>query len=171
MGVKQSRQSELAPVEDPQLTELLQQFGRTMAALKRAGRPVPEVIERAAASERFVGPRHGRVLLAVALERDLSVSQLAERLGLGVPVTSQMVGELSRAGLLERSEDERDRRRTLVRLNPDHAEEIERWMVLRITPLRRTLERLSPVARKHFVAGWHVLAEEMQALVEGGDSP
>ena len=166
MSVKASSQVAPPAVPDAALTELLRYFGRTMAAIKRGGRPVPSVIEQAA-EQNCLGPRHGRVLAAVAIERDLSVSELAERLGLGVPTTSLMVGELSRVGLLERSEDARDRRRTLVRLHPDHAQDVERWMLERITPLRRTLERLAPDARVHFLEGWRILADEVQSLVEG----
>ena len=68
--------------------------------------------------------------------------------------------ELSRAGLLERAEDENDRRRTIVRLNDAVSKDIRTWLGERVDPFRRTLERLSPKARASFVEGWRVLAEE-----------
>src|SRR5262249_34832314 len=109
------------------LHELLALLGRVLPALKRGGGPPPNVL--AAAAERaWAGPRHAPVLIMVALQRVLSVSELAERIGLSVSTTSLMVGELSRAGIVERVEDERDRRRTLVRLHPDHADEVTAWM-------------------------------------------
>jgi DNA-binding MarR family transcriptional regulator len=71
-----------------------------------------------------------------------------------------MVGELSRAGLLERAEDETDRRRTIVRLNEDYREGFDAWLQERLDPFRRTLERLSPRARACFIDGWRILGEE-----------
>src|SRR2546421_8307766 len=108
--------------------------------LKRGG-PVPppfqDAFERAS-----LGPRHVPPLLTVTFEDELSVSRLAEELGLSLSTTSLMVGELSRAGLLERSEDESDRRRTIVRLNEAYREDVEAWLKERMDPFQRTLQRL-----------------------------
>jgi len=94
------------------------------------------------------------------------VSELAERLGLSLPTTSQLVGELSRAGLLERAEDDRDRRVTLVRLPDAHRELVQDLLLRQAEPVRRTLERLSPRARADFVAGMRILAEESARTLE-----
>jgi DNA-binding MarR family transcriptional regulator len=166
------------PGVDVELHELMTLMGRVMPALKRGGSPPPAAFVQAAqllqdavpeGEHGSLGPRHGPLLVVVAIERDLSVSELAARVGLSVSTVSLMVGELSRAGLVERLEDDRDRRRTLVRLHPDHAEELEAWMRERLAPLRRTLERLDPVAREHFLDGWRLLAEESGALGPAGD--
>jgi DNA-binding MarR family transcriptional regulator len=156
-----------------ELQELLALFGRVVPALKRGGAQPPSVLLEAAGKlgppgadgqpHGTLGPRHGPLLMLVALERDLSVSELAARVGLSLSTTSLMVGELSRAGLVERTEDDRDRRRTLVRLHADHAEEVAAWMRDRIAPLRRALERLEPEVRAHFLEGWRVLDEEVHA--------
>lgn len=37
----------------------------------------------------------------------------------------------------------------------------------RAEPLRRTLERLAPEAREHFVVGLRILAEEIDAYTKG----
>ena len=81
-------------------------------------------------------------LLAVAAAGPLSVSELARRLGLGLSTTSAIVGQLSRAGLLERAEDDADRRRTIVRLHEDYSTALGAWLKQALAPLRGTLERL-----------------------------
>ena len=73
--------------------------------------------------------------LAVAAE-PISVSELAKRLGLLLSSTSTIVGELSRAGLLERAEDEHDRRRTIVRVHEDYRAAMEGWLEIALAPIR-----------------------------------
>jgi DNA-binding MarR family transcriptional regulator len=165
MSVKASAPARSESLVRGDLHELLTLMGRVIPALKRTGGPPPAAFAEAAA--RLREPRHMPVLMAVALDRDRSVSELAAGLGLSVSTVSLLVGELSRAGLVERIEDERDRRRTLVRLHGDHDAEVSAWMQEQIAPLRRTLERLSPSAREHFLQGWRVLAEEAGAVDEG----
>jgi DNA-binding MarR family transcriptional regulator len=160
---------------ESELQELLTLFGRVVPALKRGGtgRQPPSVLLAAAAElgpkapdgtpHGGLGPRHGPLLVTIALRGGQSVSELAERIGLSLSTTSLMVGELSRAGLVERIEDERDRRRTLVRLHPAHAVEVADWMRERLAPVRRALERLDPEVRAHFLEGWRVLDAEVHA--------
>jgi DNA-binding MarR family transcriptional regulator len=107
-----------------------------------------------------LGKRHGPVLFALALERELSVTELAERIGLGVPTTSLLVGELSRAGLVIRTEDDQDRRRTIVTLHEDHRQSIEAWIQQAMKPVRRTLNQLSGPERAVFLKAWRVLEHE-----------
>lgn len=146
-----------APVEDD-LRALLEQVRPVLGALKRGG-PPPAVFHEA--FERgSLGPRHAPVLMAIALQGDMSVSDLAERVNLSLSTTSLLVGELSRAGLVERSEDPSDRRRTIVALNRSYREAAEAWLHQRVGLFRRTLERLSPEARANFIEGWRILAEE-----------
>jgi len=166
MAVKAARPDADPTGVEHDLHELVALLGRVLPALKRGGGDPPNVLVEAA-QRVSLGPRHGPVLVMASLQRDLSVSELAERIGLSVSTTSLMVGELSRAGIVERVEDDRDRRRTLVRLHPDHADEVAAWMQTRIAPLRRTLERLAPAAREHFLAGWRVLDEEVDQLTKG----
>jgi DNA-binding MarR family transcriptional regulator len=175
MGVKASTLTLDASDVGDELRELLTLMGTVIPGLKHAGGPPPAAFAAAAARlEREaghggLGPRHMPVLLAVSLDRDRSVSELAARLGLSVSTVSLMVGELSRAGLVERTEDPRDRRRTLVRLHGDHDAEVAAWMRERIAPVRRALERLPADARAHFLDGWRVLADEVGGA--GSDDP
>ncbi len=169
MAVKAARSDTDAREVEHDLHELLALLGKVLPALKRGGGDPPNVLVEAA-QRASLGPRHAPVLIMAALQRDLSVSELAERIGLSVSTTSLMVGELSRAGVVERVEDDRDRRRTLVRLHPDHAAEVASWMQARIAPIRRTLERLPPPTRAQFLEGWRVLDEEVGAEGLDGDA-
>jgi DNA-binding MarR family transcriptional regulator len=158
-----SKSPEAGPLEDD-VRELMPLVRAVFGALKRGGHvpaPFQEAFETAS-----LGPRHVPALMTVTLEGELSVSQLAEELGLSLSTTSLMVGELSRAGLIERAEDETDRRRTIVRLNEAYREDVDVWLNQRLEPFRRTLERLSPRARACFIDGWRILAEESSRIPE-----
>jgi len=140
------------------LDELTSLLWGTFRGLKQSSPPPQEL--RDAVARGSLGPRHMPALLAVAAAGPLSVSALARRLGLGLSSTSAIVGQLSRAGLVERTEDEADRRRTIVRLHDDHREVIGDWREQALAPLRGTLERLPEAARVHFMQGWRILHEE-----------
>lgn len=149
-----------APPRDVEadLEELTSLLAGTFRGLKQSA-PAPQQLLDAATDE-SLAPRHMPALIAIAAVEPLSVTALARRLGLGLSTTSAIVGELSRAGVVERSEDESDRRRTIVRLRESHREAIGRWAVQARAPLRSTLERLSPRARRSFMEGWRILHEE-----------
>src|ERR1700734_1726502 len=119
--------------------ELSSLLGETFRGLKHSSPPPQEL--RDAATRGPLGPRHMPALLAVAAAGPLSVSELARRLGLGLSTTSTIVGQLNRAGLLERAEDDTDRRRTIVRLHDDYQDVIGSWAQQALAPLRSTLER------------------------------
>ncbi len=151
-------QSSATPTIDADLGELASLLWETIRGLKQ-GTSRPQEFYDAVAHE-SLGPRHMPALMAVGLAGPLSVTELARRLGLELSSTSAIVGDLSRAGLLERAEDENDRRRTIVAVHHDHAEIIGAWAAHALDPLRVTLERLTPEAREHFMQGWRILHEE-----------
>jgi DNA-binding MarR family transcriptional regulator len=165
MPVKNNPKTELSPSVEDDLTELTSLLPVTLNDLKSAApatMPMREAMEAAS-----LGKRHAPALLAVAAAEPISVSELAKRLGLLLSSTSTIVGELSRAGLVERSEDDLDRRRTIVRVHEDYRDAMEGWLEVTLAPIRKTLERLSPQAREHFMEGWRVLREE--AALHGSD--
>jgi DNA-binding MarR family transcriptional regulator len=113
-----------------------------------------------------LGPRHIPVLVALAADGQMSVGDLAHRVGLTLATVSLMVGELARVGLVDRREDERDRRRTLVSVAEQHRVPLA-WLVSeRTEPLRRALSRMSPEIRHAFVTGWRLLADEIEPTDE-----
>jgi len=150
---------------DWEMRELMRRMRPVLEGLKR-GPPPPAVFEEAF-KRGSLGPRHAPVLIVVALEGEPSVSDVAERLGLSLSTTSLLVGELNRAGLLDRTEDENDRRRTLVRMNDRYDADARAWLEERLGPFRRTLERLSPAARANFLDGWRILEEETARTAPG----
>jgi DNA-binding MarR family transcriptional regulator len=165
-SVKQpTRKTKEASIEDD-LRELPRLMGRVVGRLKRGGPEVPEPFQEAF-EDGGCGPRHLPALMSAYFEGPISVSQLAEFIGLSVATASLLIGELERAGLVERSEDEEDRRRTLVRVDPDVGRELDAWAKERLEPMRRTLERLSPEARANFMEGWRVLDEESARAIPG----
>src|ERR1700680_441114 len=158
MAVKINPQTESRPSVEEELTELAALLPVTLNDLKSAvpaPMPMRDAMERAA-----LGKRHAPALLAVATAGPISVTDLAKRLGLLLSSTSTIVGELSRAGLLERAEDDDDRRRTIVCLHEDYREAMGAWLEVAVAPVRNALERLSPQARAHFMEGWRILQEE-----------
>src|SRR2546429_7651981 len=154
MAVKSDLKTEHASSVEDELAELTALIPVTLHDLRSAvpaPMPMRDAMERAS-----LGKRHASALLAVAAAEPISVSELAKRLGLLLSSTSTLVGELSRAGLLQREEDEADRRRTIVRVHEDYREAMEAWLEVAFAPVRRGLERLSPPTRAHFMGRWGV---------------
>ena len=145
--------------------EVLWLLADVISGLKRSGHEIPDECRTPFESGQL-GPRHVPVLMTIAFMGELSVSQIAERIGLSLATTSLMVGELAREGLVERSEDERDRRRTIVRLHEDYRAVMDAWAQERFAPMGRALARMSPTAYEHFVEGLRAVAEETRAQVE-----
>src|SRR5437016_9096659 len=63
---------------------------------------------------RSPAPRHIAALLHVAAEERIGMSELADQLSISLATASQVVTDLADWGLVERSTDTVDRRRTLV---------------------------------------------------------
>jgi DNA-binding MarR family transcriptional regulator len=143
------------------LRELVSIMPRAFRGLKRGAVPEPF---REEFEESSLGPRHLPALMTVTFEGPLSVSEIAERIALSVATTSLMVGELDREGLVQRSEDEDDRRRTIVALRESYREVMDGWLMQRLEPLRRTLQTLEPEARAHFMQGWRIFLEESERM-------
>jgi DNA-binding MarR family transcriptional regulator len=142
--------------------EVLWLIADVVTGLKRGAHEIPEQC-RTPFEGGQLGPRHVPVLMTVAFMGELSVSHIAERIGLSLATTSLMVGELAREGLVQRSEDERDRRRTIVRLHDDYRAVMDAWAQERFAPVGRALARMSPTAYEHFLDGLRMVAEETRA--------
>jgi DNA-binding MarR family transcriptional regulator len=142
--------------------EVLRLLVGVITGLKRGRDEVPNTF-RDAFEGGGLGPRHVPVLMAVAMGGGpLSVSEIAERIGLSLATTSLMVGELAREGLVERTEDDRDRRRTIVRLHEDYRGVMDAWAQSRFAPVGRALGGLSPTAHTHLLDGLRSIADELR---------
>src|SRR5664279_4027444 len=92
------------------------------------------------AAARAAGPGERRaltgaqmdVLLDVAQHPDQTVSQLADRLQLARNTVSTLIGQLTRAGLIERSDDQDDARLTRLALSATAAERMAGWRTARV---------------------------------------
>jgi DNA-binding MarR family transcriptional regulator len=147
------------PVDDDvqELTRLVFRFVRNA----KGHGPGVDAVRRLLGAANF-GPRHLPVLFALAMGGPDSVGELAGRMGLSPATVSQLVNELERGGFVDRREDPRDRRRTIVSLSERHRRPIESYARRRMEPLRVTAETLSPEERAHFIKGWRVLVQAQE---------
>src|SRR5919204_1575302 len=145
------------PAVDQRVVELLRLF----RALGSRGRPAGRFLQllRDAGT---LGPRHMPLLLTLALEGEFTVGELAGRICLLPATTSMLANELSRAGLLERREDENDRRRTILSVPERYREIIEEHARRRVAPLQRALDRLGERRTAQLFSALNVLAEELE---------
>lgn len=151
----------IAPV-DTQAVELI----HLLRTVGMRGRPTGEfahLLRTGAAAGCALGPRHLPLLLTLALEGESTVGELAGRIGLAPATTSLLANELNRAGLLDRREDDRDRRRTIVSVPEQHLAVIEDHARRRIAPLQRALARLGSRRSAELLAALHLLVEELTA--------
>ncbi|MFL5962670.1 MAG: MarR family winged helix-turn-helix transcriptional regulator [Gaiellaceae bacterium] len=136
-----------------------------LGALNRGTRPrsdsLPEPL-RAAFAEGSLGPRHMPPLFALTMGGPASVGDLATRINLAPTTTSLLVNELSRAGLVERKEDESDRRRTIVDVSDEIRGPLAEHASKRISMVQRALDRLDHESRAHFIQGLRALVEEWE---------
>jgi DNA-binding MarR family transcriptional regulator len=131
------------------------------AFFRRAQADMPVELREAFSIHRLTA-RHGAVLTQLLAEQSISVTDLARRMGVSLSTASELVGDLSRAGWVERREDQTNRRRTLVALTEHHRPIVEAFVTVRAAPLLRTLEGLSPRDRRGFVAGLRAWAHEVR---------
>jgi DNA-binding MarR family transcriptional regulator len=142
----------------PESTELFIALGAVVKRLKN--RPLPD---HASLHGIPFAPRHFSTLFQIAQEAPVGISELAERMNVSLATMSQVVTDLDEWGLVERSTDPADRRRTLVSVAPAHRPTIRAIFDQRLRPLDRALRRLEPDERGALVRGLLVLAEELDA--------
>lgn len=106
--------------------------------------------------------RHGAALAHLLADESLSVTELSRRMGVSLSTASELVGDLSRAGWVDRREDPANRRRTLVSITERQRPVMEAFVARRSAPLLRVLEGLSPRDREGFVAGLTAWAHEVR---------
>ncbi|POM24221.1 MarR family protein [Actinomadura rubteroloni] len=144
---------------------LMRLLGRIMKAAKKHGGPggPPELVQRA--RDAGLAPRHIPVMVTLAMFGSAAVGELAGRIGLEPATTSQLVGELQRAGLVTKEADERDRRRTVISVAAPWRPVVEEFARTKLTAARRTMDALTPVEREHFLRGLRLLAEAQDEVL------
>lgn len=98
-----------------------------------------------------LAPRHLSLFSYLLFDGPLSVNDLAARLEVAPTTVSLMIGDLGRQGVLDRTPDPADRRRTIVSIAPAHRPAIHTWLARGATAWRRALEPLTPAERRLFV--------------------
>ena len=146
-------------------TELFMALGAVLKRLRR--HPLPKGDEFNAALQGVApAPRHITALVQVATDGPLGMSELAERLSVSLATVSQVITDLADWGLVERTTDTADRRRTFVTVAPEHQPTIQAMLESRLRPVERALRRLEPDERAAFLRGLTTLAEELEHTKE-----
>ena len=126
------------PRPQPQLARLAPLLAQLAIALRRNSADVPEVLHASGPK----GERHVAMLISLAMFGPATVSELAERLDLSTAHASLVVGELARAGLVDREHDPRDRRLIVVSLSATAKPVAAEMRRRRSGPLRAFLAEL-----------------------------
>ena len=145
-----------------------EQAGRLLLAFARLSRGTRQVAELPKRLATLVGsgqlaPRHLSAFTVIALEGPMTVSELATHEGLAVSTASLLATQLADAGLVERREDARDRRRTVVSVAPAHRQESRQLLESKLAPMQRALARLGEARARALLEGLELVAEEMAA--------
>jgi DNA-binding MarR family transcriptional regulator len=149
----------------PEATELFMALGAVVKRLRR--NPLPADDELTAAMQgRSPAPRHITALVQVATDGPIGMSELADRLAVSLATVSQVITDLADWGLVERTTDDTDRRRTFVTVAPTHQLTIQAMLESRLRPVERALRRLEPDERAAFLRGLTVLAHELEHTKE-----
>lgn len=147
---------------DPQVEDVQRELRRVLRALRRRRRSSPSLAENFRKGR--LGPRHAAALHAIAHEEGepMAVGDLAKRMGISLAAASQIASELNMADLVQRNEDQGDRRRTLVTLHEHRRHVVQDWLDERAQPIAAALERLEADDRDAFVRGLAALADELE---------
>ena len=109
-----------------------------------------------------LGQRHVAVLVTLGIGGSLSVSDLAQRTGMTVAHASLVVGELAKAGLIERDHDPADRRRILVSLSATAQPAVAEMRERQAEPVLRFLSELNAEEAETFIAQFGRLLSLLQ---------
>jgi DNA-binding MarR family transcriptional regulator len=129
---------------DDATRELLLLMPRLVGRAKRL--PIPPEFQSMA-----LGPRHLSLMALLLFDGPLTVNELAARLEVAPTTVSLMIGELSRKRVIERREDDNDRRRRIVSIEAAKRPAIEDWLGESAEAWRKALEPLTPAQRELFV--------------------
>ncbi|MCI2417809.1 MarR family winged helix-turn-helix transcriptional regulator [Saccharopolyspora sp. K220] len=136
------------PGVDDAIRALLLLMPRLVGRAKRLR--IPDELQSLA-----LAPRHLSLLSYLLFDGPMTVNELAIRLEVAPTTVSLMVGELSRKGVLERREDEADRRRRIVSITEEKLPAIDAWLARGARAWRNALEPLTPDQRRMFIDTLH----------------
>jgi DNA-binding MarR family transcriptional regulator len=129
---------------DEAIRALLLLMPRLVGRAKRL--PVPAELQSL-----DLAPRHLSLLSILLFDGPMTVNDLAGRLEVAPTTVSLMVGDLSRKGVLERREDESDRRRRIVSITDAQQPSIRAWLARGAAAWQDALSPLTPAERRTVV--------------------
>jgi DNA-binding MarR family transcriptional regulator len=144
-----------------QVAQVLGYVPQIEAYFRRGPAEMPPALAALFAEYRLTA-RHGGVLAQLAPSSPMSVTELAGRMGVSLSTASELVGDLSRAGIVARREDPDNRRRTLVSISEDWREVVQGFVAQRAAPLLTVLGELSPRDLEGFARGLAAWAREVR---------
>jgi DNA-binding MarR family transcriptional regulator len=107
-----------------------------------------------------------RTLLTIDHAQPATISELARRMGVGLPAASHLVDRLVTAGLVERAEDPGDRRRTITRLSSSGQALVDRFKHGPLHAVRAALGRLDAVTLRSLRHGLDALVAAQQEVAD-----
>jgi DNA-binding MarR family transcriptional regulator len=116
-------------------------------AFRRRRGEIPDVLRQAGSQ----GERHISALISLAIMGPATISELAQRTEMSTAHASLVVGELARAGLVDRDHDERDRRRIVVSLSSAAKPAVAEMRKRNAAPLLRFLSELDDDEAERFI--------------------
>ncbi|MGW7533450.1 MarR family winged helix-turn-helix transcriptional regulator [Amycolatopsis sp. NPDC054798] len=132
--------TESGPTVEDGVRELLLLMPRIVGRAKRTP-PPPEL------GDVTLAPRHLSLLAYLLFDGPMTVNELAGRLEIAPTTASLMIGDLSRQGVLDRTEDPDDRRRTIVSIHADKRPAVDAWLARGAKAWEEALTPLSPSER------------------------
>jgi DNA-binding MarR family transcriptional regulator len=109
-----------------------------------------------------LGERHIATLISLAIAGPATVSELARRLDMTPAHASLVVGELAKAGLVERDHAEADRRVIVVSLSDAAEPAVEHMRHRNAAPLRRFLSELDEDEADRFIGNLATLVRYLR---------
>jgi DNA-binding MarR family transcriptional regulator len=144
------------PSVDEGVRTLLLLMPRLVGRVKR--RPVPDRLKSL-----DLAPRHLSLLAYLLFDGPQTVNELAARLEVAPTTVSLMVGDLSRKGVLDRREDDADRRRTIVNIAEAARPAVDAWLADGARAWRAALDPLTPEQRQMFIETLRAYEREVSA--------
>ncbi|MBF6172296.1 MarR family winged helix-turn-helix transcriptional regulator [Nocardia blacklockiae] len=139
MSTAKSARDDAGPDTDDAVRALLLLMPRLVGRAKRTQPP---------AELRSLAPRHLSLLSYLLFDGPMTVNELADRLEVAPTTVSLMVSDLARADVLERTEDEADRRRKIISITEAKLPAIRGWLARGAEAWRTALDPLTPAQRR-----------------------
>jgi DNA-binding MarR family transcriptional regulator len=140
------------------LSRLAPLLPQLVFAFRESRGPIPAVLEPVG----HAGERHLRMVISLANEGPATVSELAERLHMTQAHASLVVRHLGDAGVVDRTPDPADRRRTIVSLSDAAAPAVAELHRKNSDPLRRFLSDISDDDAERFISLLERLIEQLR---------